>query len=181
MGIESVATFAQQRRDKKAQPRAKRAKKIKLVAALPTPEQIERHGVESAGMAVRLKATIKTLFETDRITTAEYVALNYYSEQANAAERSPIKSNLDKTVSSGGDRPISLVCPYKEATERMERQMLFASRTARAICVENYSLSAWAVNVFGGREHKGRIVPRKDWHVAELLTELKAAAKRIVI
>ena len=185
MGIESVATFAQQRRDRKAKGNQRQHKtpKRKLVAALPTPERQDKNDTRPAGMATQIKPVIETLYGSNppRLTTAEYVALNYYSEKANAAEKSPIKSNLDKTPASGRDRPISLICPYKEATDHMERQMGFASRTARAICVENYSLSAWAVNVFGGREHKGRIVPRRDWHVAELLTELKAAAKRVVI
>lgn len=183
MGLESVVSFQQQRRDKKARGNQRQHKtpKKKTPSQLPTPERQDKNDTRPAGRATQIKPVIETLFASDRITTAEYVALNYYSEQANAAERSPIKSNLDTTPASGGDRPMSLICPYKEATERMERQMLFASRTARAICVDNYSLSAWAVNVFGGREHKGRIVPRKDLHVAELLTELKAAAKRIVI
>jgi len=179
----SKAVSFQQKRERERQQGHQRQPKrpVKIRAVEPTPERQDKNDTRPAGRATQIKPVIETLFASERITTAEYVALNYYSEQANAAERSPIKSNLDKTPASGRDRPMSLVCPYKEATERMERQMLFASRTARAICVENYSLSAWAVNVFGGREHKGRIVPRKDWHVQELLTELKAAAKRIVI
>ena len=193
MKLERVATFAQQRRDKKAQPRAKRSRPVKIKAVEPTPERQDKNDTRNAGQATQIKPVIETLFASDRLTTSEFIALNYYSEQANAAERSPIKSNLDKTPASGRDRPMSLACPYKEATERMERQMGFAGRTASAVCVDNYTLTQWAIDCFGGREHKGRIVPRRDTernedgsikrlgHVAELLIELKSAAKRIAI
>ena len=161
--------------------RAQHPKPRKVKAVEPTPERQDKNDTRGAGQATQIKPVIETLFASDRLTTAEFIALNYYSEQANAAERSPIKSNLDKTPASGRDRPMSLVCPYKEATERMERQMGFASRTARAVCVENYTLTQWAIDCFGGREHKGRIVPRRDSHVADMLVELKVAARRIAI
>lgn len=184
MKVDSLVKIQKQRQqNNQREPRAAKAKRQE-----PTVEQMEQNDFRSAGMAYQKIAVIDRLYADKRISAHEWIALDYYSGQANNAHRSPIKSNLDKTVSVSRDRPIAPVCPFKTETERMERAMGFRSVTARAICVDNYTLSAWAIHSKGGREktvNRGKknehvvIVPRKDCYVEEILKELKKAASKI--
>ena len=161
----------------------------------PTPERAAMAGTEPAGRATQIKSVIGTLYKQSRLTGLEWAALRYYEANAAAADRSPIKSNLDRTISSGNGPVIGYETFEQAETDRLEAAMGFASRTARAICVDNYTLTQWAINVFGGKEKlvKGKtvIVPRRDritdahgnvtrpGHVDDVLAELKAAAGRI--
>ena len=72
MGIESVATFAQQRRDRKARPRSRKPKRAKTPAAMPTPERQDKNDTRPAGMATQIKPVIETLYGSNppRLTTA---------------------------------------------------------------------------------------------------------------
>ena len=171
-------TNAQRKRMQRARPRESR-KPPKQPGLDPTPEQQSKADYRNAGAAKRRTSVIDTLFKTKRITALERTALNYYADQAAAADRSPVKSNIDFSISSGGGMPIGHETPAQTETKRLERAMGFASRTARAICVDGYSLTQWAINVYGGRQKGKRIVPKRDEHIGRMLEELKAAARRI--
>ena len=177
--LDSAVSFAKQKQDKRARPRQNRERAVKAVAVEPTPERAAMAGIEPAGRATQIKSVIGTLYKQKRLTGLEWAALRIYEDNATAADRSPIKSNLDRTISSGNGPVIGYETFEETETKRLERAMGFASRTARAICVDNYTLTQWAINVFGGRDHKGRIVPRRDSHVDDVLKELKLAAGRI--
>ena len=149
----------------------------------PTAERAAMAGTEAAGRATRIKSVIGTLYKQNRLTGLEWAALRIYEDNASAADRSPIKSNLDRTISSGNGPVIGYETFEETETKRLEAAMGFASRTARAICIDNYTLTQWAINVFGGKEKlvKGKtvIVPIKERHVDDVLKELKLAAGRI--
>jgi|GEM_PF-3361365 len=181
--LDSAVSFAKQKQDKRARPRQNRERAVKAVAVEPTPERAAMAGIEPAGRATQIKSVIGTLYKQKRLTGLEWAALRIYEDNATAADRSPIKSNLDRTISSGNGPVIGYETFEETETKRLEAAMGFASRTARAICIDNYTLTQWAINVFGGKEKlvKGKtvIVPIKERHVDDVLKELKLAAGRI--
>lgn len=154
----------------------------------PTTEA-QRHGdYVSAGMAYRRVPVIDTMLTRKQITDREYTALAFYRDQASLAERSPVKSCLDRGV--GGDRDIPAPAVITSAiltTARIERDLGSLAPIARAIAVDDKSLTQWCVEKFGGRERydgKGgfvAIVPiNEKRHVDMARMELRMAAQRIV-
>lgn len=174
-------TKRQQKLLKRSRPRQKREKAVKLTAVEPTPEQQAKNNFVGAGMAKRTKPVIDTLKEQDRITAIEWTALSYYADQAIAADKSPIKSNIDFKARTGNQRPIGYQTPQEIETERIEADLRNLRDIVRAVCVDNLSLSEWCVKTKGGREKNGRIVPKCDQHVSLALIDLRYAAGMIVI
>lgn len=183
MGIESVATFAQQRRDRKSRPRQKRERPVKIASVGPTSEQQSRNNFQSAGMAYRKTPVIDTLLKRGKITKQQHDALAHYRDQATAADRSPIKSNIDFTVRTGGNsRPIGYETPQQTETKLIEAGLGRLQPLARAIAVDDVTISEWCVAQYGGREvRRGKrvsIEPSRS-HVEAALYELRDIAGRI--
>lgn len=162
------------------EPRPVKVKRIE-----PTPEQAARSDFKSAGMAYKKTPVIETMLKRGQITTAEYISLSYYRDQATAADRSPIKSNIDFAVRSGNARPIGYSTPQEIETARIEHDLGQLQAIARAIAVDDQSVSEWCIAKHGGRERmQGRaivLVPRTEKHTRLAVQDLKMAAHRIVI
>lgn len=162
----------------------------------PTAEQME-HGryrkdavmhVETAraSMAYRRKPVIDQLLDTDQIDQKEYDALAYYRDQASLAERSPVRSCCDTSL-RGSDGPGVAILSAMLETGRIERDLGGLYDIARAVAVNDMTLSQWCIAKHGGRERyngKGEfvaIVPiNEKRHMAMARLDLRMAARRIV-
>lgn len=154
----------------------------------PTPEA-EQHGAfTSAGMRYRRIPVIETMLERKQLSHEEYRRLAHYRDQASLAERSPVKSCLDQGQGGGGDiTPTAAVTSAILTTARIERDLGSLADIARAVAVEDKSLSEWCVEKFGGRERYGpggkfvAVVPiREKEHMKNAALEIRMAAHRIV-
>ena len=184
-----------------AKNKAKRRKPLALVDAveriLPTAEREARNETVSVGMARRVTPVIDTLLARKVISFAEHAALDYYRSQASQAEDdAKLESTLAPRkvmggggtgVPAGGYTPAGLVfSPASFETARIERDLGSLREIARAIAVDDVSLSQWCIAKHGGRERydgKGAfvaIVPvceKRHMELARL--ELRFAARRI--
>jgi hypothetical protein len=153
----------------------------------PTEAQCARSLYVSAGMAHRRVPMIDQMLKRDQITHKEHAALAHYRDQASLAESSPVKSCLDRSIRAGnGNGPSAAVISAMLETARIERALGSLLDIARAVAVEDKSLSQWLIDKHGGRERydgQGRfiaLVPvgeRKRMEIARL--ELRMAARRI--
>lgn len=131
---------------------------------------------------------IDRLLSIGKLTEDEHRALTYYRDQADTANKSPIKDSLNKTVSGGGEHGLSAaVVSAMLATARMERDMGQLSDIARAVAVDDMTISQWCIRKHGSRERydgKGRFVcyvPLREVEVTKIaVMELRMAAHRIV-
>jgi len=149
----------------------------------PTEEREAHNDFESAGMARKLVPVIDTLRKADKLSPDEWAKLAYYRDQASLADRSPLKSCIDFTPTGGGGNGpgIAILSASREAG-RMECQMGNLWRIARAVAVDDMSLSQWCVRQHGGRERGSSIAPVAEKRVLPLaLLELRMAAHRITI
>lgn len=148
-----------------------------------TPERAQHNEFVSVGMARRVKPVIESLFDAGQLTQAEYDALAYYRDQASLAEKSPIRSCCDNTPRGGRGPGVAIISAQIE-TGRMERDMGQLWGLARAVAVDDWSLTQWCIHRHGGREKGGQIVPRgadDGKHVIAMARmELRMAAHRIV-
>ena len=153
----------------------------------PTPQREARNPFRSVGMARRIIPMIDMLAERGTITAQEHRALAYYRDQASLADRSPIRSCCDNSPKGGGHGPGVAIMSATLETARIEKNMGNLRKLARAIAVDDWSLSRWCVEQYGGRERydgKGKliaIVPvnEKD-RMNEARSQLKAAALKII-
>jgi hypothetical protein len=152
----------------------------------PTVEQMARGEFHSQGMAYKRVAVIDTMLTRGQLTDKEYLVLSYYRDQANLADRSPLKSCIDFSVTGGDSEPSAALTSALLETARMERDMGSVWPIARAVAVDDQSLTEWCINQHGGRERydsAGRfvaIVPVREKSVIGIaLLELKMAARRI--
>jgi len=136
----------------------------------------------------RLIPPIDTLRDAGKLTDDQHRALTYYRDQADMANRSPIKDSLNKTVGGGSEFGLSAAVVSALLTvARIEKDMGSVRDIARAIAVDDMSLTAWCVKRHGGRERydgKGRfvaVVPiREEACMKQALLELRYAAGTIV-
>jgi hypothetical protein len=187
-----------------------RAKKKKTPLAIlgeePTPEQLaggdfRQGGVwatgqnERSGLAYRRRPVIDTLLDARQLTLAEYEALAYYRNQATQAEDDAAQEGTlapSRIMGGGGCAPGSrlpallVFTPASAETGRIERELGSLLDIARAVAVDDLSLTQWCIQKHGGRERydgKGRfvaVVPiNEKRHVDMARLELKMAARRI--
>jgi hypothetical protein len=166
---------------------ARKRKPIDLRIAPTIEAQI--HGqYESAGMAYKRIPTIDTMLARKQITNDEHGALAFYRNQVDTSEKSPVRDSLNFERGSGSGNTLSAaVVSAILATSRIERDMGQLRDVARAIAVDDMSLSAWCIHKHGGRERydgDGRfiaVVPvREVQNMRIALLELKMASHRIV-
>ena len=152
-----------------------------------TPERAQHNEFISAGMARRVKPVIEIMHDAGQLTQAEYDALAYYRDQASIAEKSPVRSCCDMSPRGGHGPGVTIISAQIE-TGRMEREMGQLWELARAVAVDDKSLTQWCIERHGGRERfkDGKtvaIVPRgannglKQIEMARM--ELRFAAWRI--
>lgn len=170
--------------------RKKRPDPIQVVE--PTPELMGKGQFRRANMAFRRTPVIDTLLETGKLSHAQYAALAYYRNQACQAEDDYKRSSTlapERVMGGGGSTgsgiPIVFTAAIAE-TSRIERDLGSLLDIARAVAVEDKSLSQWCIEKHGGRERYNgsgvfvAIVPagNKD-NIGIALMELKFAAGRI--
>lgn len=173
---------------------------------LPTPEQLRGGNFQSRWMIEdghRAEAQVRTpiidtLWDTGKLTEVQHSLLAYYRDQALKAEDDVAGQSVlapEKIMGGGGGSspvggyiPVTLIAtPAILETARIERDLGSLRDIARAIAVDDMSLSRWCIEKFGGRERyddKGKfvaVVPiceKRNIEMARL--ELKHAAGRIV-
>lgn len=157
----------------------------------PTPEQLGQFEESwqvsdgSRARAYRRKPVIKTMLAEGTLDPRRYELLAYYADQAALAERSSMRSCCD-TSPRGGNGPGVAILSAQIETGRIENDLGALRDIARAIAVENLSLSQWCVRKYGGRERYGKggkfvaVVPvNEKRHMQIALMELRMAADRI--
>lgn len=169
-----------------AKGRKKKKQSAQIDPLRPTPEREARNPLISAGMAKRFVPAIDTLHERGFITRQEWEALAYYRDQAGLADRSPVKSCCDPSIGGGGGGPGVAILSAAMETGRIERALGPLRGIARAVAVDDKSLTQWCVEQYGGRERydaKGRfvaVVPVRERKVIPMARmELRMAARRI--
>lgn len=131
----------------------KRKKKATPNEMHPTPEREARNQTQSMGMARRVKPMIDILRDAGKLSAEQYEKLSYYRDQASLAERSPLRSCLNRgMVGSSGNGPGVAITSAVLETARMERDMGWLWEVARAVAVDDKSISQWCVEKYGGRE-----------------------------
>ena len=174
-----------QARKKQQPPRAERAQKATLNA-----DQSNKADTQSIGMAIRKTPPIDTMLKRGQITQDEHAALKYYGDTATNAERSPVKSNLDRSVSgTEGQGPSLAITSAKIELSRLDRIIGNLRGICIAICRDYQSTAQYACDVHGARERikEGKVVglvPRgKDRGKVQIdfaKWELKLAATRMI-
>ncbi len=153
----------------------------------PTHEQQARSDYRSAGMAYHRIPVIETMLTRKQITDREFVVLDYYRQQAGIADSSPVKSCIDFSVTGGDIGASAAITSATLETARIERDLGSLRQVARAVAVNDISLTEYCINKYGGRERydgKGKfvaMVPVNEKSVIGMaLLDLKMAARRIV-
>jgi hypothetical protein len=152
----------------------------------PTPEREARNPSLRIGAARRLIPMIDILAERGDLTAKQHHALAYYRDQASLADRSPVRSCCDTSVGGGGNGPGVAIMSAALETARLEKKMGPLWKIARAIAVDDWSLSRWCVERYGGRERydkNGRLVAivplREVESLKEARAEIKSAANKL--
>ena len=153
----------------------------------PTAEQMARGEFHSAGMAYKRIPVIETMLTRGQITDKQYMALAYYRDQASLADRSPLKSCIDFSVTGGDSHPSAALASAMLETARIEREMGSVWHLARSVAVDDVSLTEWCCAHYGSMERYCietnrviSIVPLGKNSVKLALMDLKHAAGRIV-
>lgn len=161
----------------------------------PTEARLAHNDAERMGLAYRMVPMIETLLRTKQITQREFDSLNYYRDQASRAEDdmaqegtlAPSRIMGGSGGASAGKIPATMLAtPALLETARIERDLGSLRELARKVCVDDWSLSRWAVEQTGGRERydgKGKfiaIVPIDPKGVEVARLQLRYAARLIV-
>lgn len=175
----------------------RRKKQGQLLAQFirPTARREAHNDFRSAGVALRVVPAIDTLLKAGKINQAEFEALSYYREQAHKAEDdlarcgtlAPERMMGGGRGTSGSHIPVGLLAtPAIIECARLERELGELRALARAIAVDDWSLTRWCIARHGGRERyddKGQfvaMVPIAEKRVMDLARlELRLAAGRI--
>lgn len=179
--------------------RAKNKKKaVKVNRNAPTAELMATGEFVSAGMAYSRTPVIDSMLKRGMLSEREHIALGYYRDQASQAEddakRMSVMAPEKAMGGGGGGYPVGGYIPadYCDSpstleTARIERDLGILQPIARAIAVDDMSLSQWCIRQHGGRERyngKGQfvaIVPNMERAAMKMaLQDLKMAAHRIV-
>ncbi len=166
----------------------KRKRRVAIEVATPTDEQLSRGEYRRANHGhYRKVPVIDTMLARDQITPQEHIALGYYRDMASLADKSPLKSCIDFSVKGGDIGPSAAITSAILETARIERDLQSLRHIARAIAVDDKSITQWCIDQYGGRERydgKGRfiaMVPIGECkRVATATMELRMAARRIV-
>lgn len=153
----------------------------------PTEQRLAHNDFQSAGAAMKLISPIDKLYDANVLSERQFNALVRYSDVANAAERSEIKSNIDFSVYETGEGLPHFGVRMNIELGRLERELGSLREIARALCVEEISLSQWAMRKNGSVERKrpGKGGELIVWHepskkaLGMATLELRVAAERL--
>ncbi len=129
----------------------------------PTPEQrakgefvqggnLATSATERAGLAYRRKPVIDTLRDEHKLTQRQYDGLSRYRVVALAAERSELKSCIDFSVRGNGEDRRHFGLRMNIELGRMEQDLRGLLHIARAVALDDETLTSWAVRQSGGKE-----------------------------
>lgn len=179
------AKAIQGRKNRQAQ-----AKRAKVAVVQPTPEHQAKNETQSMGMARRIVPMIDILKKRGDITEREYDALKHYRQQGDIVNRSPSRDSCDFSVKGGSDgsNESASVASAKVELSRLDLLLGQLRGICWAVCVDDCSLTDWAIQEHGSREKTKRgktvMVPRgaKDGknHIDFARWELKFAANRMI-
>lgn len=167
--------------------KTKRKRKVRDISReMPTDERLKGRETRREGMATRLVPVIDTMLKRDQITPQEHLLLSYYRSQALLADRSEVKSCLDFSVKGGDMGPPAAITSAILETARIERDLGSLRQIARAVAVEDKTLTQWCIDQYGCRERydgNGKfvaLVPVNEVKAVQMAKmELRTAARRI--
>lgn len=161
----------------------------------PTESREAHNDFAREGMSYRAVPVIETMLRAGQLTPAQFDNLMYYRDQAHRAQDdcaqdgtlSPERIMGGVSSSPGGGKipAILLGTPAILECARIEREIGSLIDIARAVAVNDVTLTRWCIERHGGRERyngKGEfvaMVPIAEKRVmAEALLELRFAAGR---
>lgn len=165
---------------------AKRKKKPDPIQIeTPLPEQEAKGDFRRIGMHYRRVPVIETLYGECKLTSRQFNGLARYRDVAVAEERSPIEDSVGKLlrncVGGGGDGS-DFALRIAIELGRLERALGSLRDVARAIAVEDMTLSAWAMQRHGSHERiRGNVVKFEPSKAAfnEAWMDIRMAGERL--
>ena len=129
----------------------------------PTPEQrakgefvqggnLATSANERAGLAYRRKPVIDTLHAEHKLTQRQYDGLARYRTVALVAERSELKSCIDFSVRGNGEDRRHFGLRMNIELGKLETDLHGLLHIARAVALDDETLTSWAVRQSGGKE-----------------------------
>lgn len=126
----------------------------------PTPEQfatgefvqggnLATAANDRGGLAYRRVPVIVTLADTGKLTKRQFDGLSRYREVAVAADRSELRSCIDFSVRGGGEGLPHFGVRLNIELGRLERDLGALVFIARAVAVDDVTLSQWAIKQSG--------------------------------
>ena len=144
----------------KAKRKPKKAEPIQI--AVPTDEQLAQGEFRRVGMCFRRVPVIETLYAEHKLTSRQFNGLARYRDVAIAEDRSPIEDSVGKMLRGalgGGDGQSLSALRVAIELARLERALGSLAGVARAIAVEDQTISAWAMGRHGSIERvRGNVV-----------------------
>lgn len=142
---------------------AKRKKKPDPIQIeTPLPEQEAKGDFRRIGMHYRRVPVIETLYAEHKLTSRQFNGLARYRDVAVAEERSPIEDSVGKLLRNcvgGGEGGGDFALRIAIELGRLERALGSLADIARAIAVDDMTLSDWAMSRHGSIERvRGNVV-----------------------
>lgn len=142
----------------------------------PTPEREAHNDFRSAGAAVVVVPPIAALHKSGILTDEEFSALAYYRDQANLADKSPMRSCCDDTVRGGGRGPsMAILSAIREVKHIDSGLGPYLASMLRSIVRDDMTLEVWALAEWGSVKGSNPPAPHPD-KVSMTVLELKYAA-----
>ena len=168
---------------------AKRKRKTPEEVLPPTPEQADKGEFARQLLAdhkvspYRRIPVIVTLAKSGKLSRRQFAALSYYRELAGACDRSPVKDSVGKMMAGMiGGRSGHGFPPAQMRRERelgwLERELRRYYEIARAVAVDDVSLSMWAMR-YGAIERRRNVNGRDVVWLEPVREQLKQAVSDI--
>ena len=150
-------------KQRRAQPRQKRDKPVKvarLPIATPTPERMAKsdftksfahhHETGTKTEAYIMNSWHTMMFNRGKLSDEQFRVIQKYCDQWHIAERSQIKSNLDKSISSGeGGTPFAYLEAQKNLRHWNARIGRIATKELVLVCCQGLGYMGAARALFG--------------------------------
>lgn len=174
----------------KARRKANAKAKVAIDIIGPTDQQHEQYHYERALLAYRRVAVITTLHRGGKLSERQFNALSRYRDIGLKCERSEIMDSCARLLhvaghDAGGMSPSTLRAMSELGW--LERELGSLRPIARAICIDDMTVSEWAMRDGGSvmRERDGRgssvirwFEPRRKYLQAAML-EIQMAGERL--
>lgn len=142
--------------------KAKRKKVEPIQIETATPEQLDKGDFRRIGMHYRRVPVIETLYAEHKLTSRQFNGLARYRDVAVAEERSPIEDSVGKLLRNcvgGGEGGGDFALRIAIELGRLEQALGSLVDIARAIAVDDMTLSDWAMSRHGSIERvRGNVV-----------------------